>query len=730
MGPRKPNILLQHTLHLYLGVIIFIFAVLFFRLAWLQLIQTQIYKTKAVSNTMRWIAVEASRGEIIDNQGQVLVTNRPVFNISLNYLGLKNQDIDQVIHNLVGILNDPEITFESIKTLLEGQNRLYEPLVIKRDVSMEVVTVIEEQRRDLPGVSVEVHPQRSYPYGSLAGHLLGYVHSIKEELDQPGFEDYSLNDLVGKTGIEKVYEKYLRGQKGYRQVEVTSLNQPIREVREIPPVSGQKLVLTLDLKLQEAMEKSFDEVLAQVQKKYPKAKAGGAVVLDVKTSKVLAMVSRPGINPDDFNGKSLSQAQADYYFRNSPPALRNRVVQGSYVPGSTFKPITGMAALSAGQVSPTEKIICTGQYWNPPKIKCWDVHGQVDYYKAISRSCNVYFQEMARRAGIEQIGKVGFEFGLGGRTGIDLPFESSGLLPHVGWQEKEFAARREKINQEIDEKLEELTKAYNLKIAEAATSQEKKRLERELNSQKKVWEQERRSRLDFYTKWHDYDTYNTGIGQGYNQFTIIQLANYVTTLANHGQRHKPYVVEKIIDAEGNVVEEFRPELVMTTSVAPAVLEETRKAMTLTTAPGGTAYGLFWHFPKEIKVAAKTGTAQPGRAGYVKNKDYDGLFIAFAPADNPQIAFAGVIEYGYSGSGSVGLVAKAVFEEYFGLTKPQPQPQPQQQQQQQQQQVTPPPASVSQPPAAEETPVTEENEEQAEEEIEPEGEGIEQPEETE
>ena len=728
MGSQKPKLMLQRTLRLYRGVIVAIFVVLFLRLAWLQLIQTEIYQTKAVSNTMRWIAIEAPRGEIVDNKGQVLVTNRPVFNISLNYLGLKDRDIDKVIHNLVEIFNDPEITFESIKTLLKGQNRLYEPMMVKRDVSMEVVTAIEERRRDLPGVSVEVYPQRTYPYGSLAGHLLGYVHSIKEELDEPGFEDYSINDLVGKTGLEKVYEKYLNGQKGYRQVEVTSLNQPVREVRKISPVPGHKLVLTLDLELQQVLENSFDEVLAQVQKKYPKAKAGGAVVLSVKTGKVLAMVSRPGLNPDDFNGRSLSQAQADYYFRISPPALRNRVVQGSYVPGSVFKPITGMAALTSGQVSLEETVLCTGQYWHPPKIKCWNVHGQTDYYKAIARSCNVYFQEMARRAGVEIIGQVGQEFGLGARTGIDLPFESSGLLPHIEWQKKEFAARQEKINQTFDQKIATLEKEYNSRIEVASTEKDKKQWKKELANKKRSLEYERQSEISFRTKWHDYDTYNTAIGQGYNQFTIIQLANYVATLANNGQRHKPYVVEKIIDAEGNVVQEFNPEVMLTTSVSLEVLEETRKAMTLTTAPGGTAYSLFWRFPEEIKVAAKTGTAQPGRAGYVKNKDFDGLFIAFAPADDPEIAFAGVIEHGYSGSGSAGLVAKAVFEEYFGLTKPKPQ----------QQQVTLPPASVPQTPVVEETPVIEENEEQAEEdeqqqtegELESEGEETEQSEGTE
>lgn len=666
MGLHKPKLVIQRNLRLYGLVLAFIFILLFSRLVWLQLVQTELYQTKAVSNTMRWVSIAAPRGEIVDREGEVLVTNRPVFNISLNYLGLKDKDIDKVINNLVEIFADPEITVESIKALLKGQNRLYEPLMVKRDVPMEIVTAIEEKRRDLPGVSVEVHPQRTYPYESLAGHLLGYVHSIKEELDEPGFADYGLNDLVGKTGLEKTYEAYLNGKKGYRQVEVTSLNQPVREVRQIAPVPGDKLVLTLDVGLQQVLEDSFDQVLAQVQKNYPKAQAGGAVVLEVKTGKVLAGVSRPGLDPDEFNGRSLNQAQADYYFRLSPSALPNRIIQGSYVPGSVFKPITGMAALTSGEITPEETIQCTGQYWLPPRIKCWNVHGQTDYYKALARSCNVYFQEAARRAGIELIGQVGQEFGLGDRTGIDLPFESVGLLPHLAWQEKEFAARREKINEKYKQKTTELEKEYSLKIAEAVTEKEKQQKQQELNSKKRNLESERQNEIAFQTKWHDYDTFNTAIGQGYNQFTIIQLANFVATLANDGVRHQPYLVEKIIDAAGNVVQEFQPVVVQTSTVPQDVLEKTRTGMTLTTDPGGTAYSLFWRFPAEIKVGAKTGTAQPGRAGYVKNKDFDGLFIAFAPATDPQIAFAGVMEHGQSGSGSVGLVAKAIFEEYFKL----------------------------------------------------------------
>jgi len=668
MGIEKTRLVIEKTLRIYTWVIIIIFALLFLRIAWLQLIKTEWYRTRAVSNTVRMIPETASRGEIMDRNGQVIVTNRPVFNLSLDYLGLQDANIDEVIGKLVQILNDPEITVNSIKEAIkQQQNRLFEPIIIKRDIQIELVTVIEERRRELAGVNIIVQPQRSYPYSTLAGHLLGYVHSIKEELELPEYKGYGLNDLVGKTGVEKTYEQYLRGKDGSRQVEVTARNYPVREVSSIPPIPGNTVCLTIDLKLQQAMEKAFDETLAKVQKDHPKAQAGAAVLLDVNTGKVLAMTSRPTLNPDDFNGKPLNQNQADYYFRDIPPALYNRAIQGSYVPGSTFKPITAMAVLESGHAAPVDYLTCTGKYWNPPYIKCWDVHGSVNLYSAMAKSCNVYFQEMARRAGIGLIGKVGTEFGLGQPTGIDIPYESSGLLPHLEWQRKEFALRAQSINKKIDEKLEALDEEYLEKIGSAAAEQEKKRLENELKSKKRTWEQERKIQLDHYAQWHEWDTYNTGIGQGYNQYSIIQMANYVAALANGGKRYKPYTVERIIAPDGKTVKEFAPQLVYEATVSAQTILETQKAMQAVTAPGGTAYSLFKHFPEHIKVAAKTGTAQPGRAGYVKNKDYDGLFIAFAPADNPQIAFAGVIEHGYSGSGSIGLVAKAVFEEYFGVT---------------------------------------------------------------
>lgn len=666
MEGQRIKPVLEKSLRLYTKALVLIFALLLVRVAWLQIIKTEPYRMQAKSNTVRQIPDVAPRGEITDRNSQVLVTNRPVFNLTLDYLGLKDQSIEDVSAKLAEILQDPEITADSIKEAVKAQkNRLYEPIVLKRDIPIELMTSIEERRRDLPGVNIDSQPQRSYPFGSLAGHLLGYVHSIKEELEQPEYANYGLGDLVGKTGVERSYEQYLRGQNGYRQVEVTANNKPVREMAKVPATAGDKLVLTLDVKLQQTMEKAFDETLANVQKAHPKAKAGGAVLLDVKTGQVLAMVSRPTLNPDDFNGKPLKQELVDYYFRNTPTALTNRAIQGKYVPGSTFKPVTAMAALESGNATPQSLVTCSGRYWLPPYIKCTGVHGTQTMAQGMAHSCNVYFQEMARRAGIAEIGKVGREFGLGLPTGIDLPFESTGLLPDLEWQNSYYGLQADRINKKFDAIIATLENDYMSKMINAS-EQDKKRLQQELNGKKKVQEQQRKLELDYFTQWHDFDTFNTGIGQGYNQYTMIEIANYVATIANGGKHYKPYTVSRVLAPDGSTVLENQPTLVNTVTVSPQNIEAVKEGMMAVTAPGGTAYSLFKNFPPTIKVAAKTGTAQPGRAGYVKNQDYDGLFIAFAPADDPQIAFAGVIEFGWSGSGSIGLVAKAVFEQYFGV----------------------------------------------------------------
>ena len=320
-GKRRK--VLQKDLFIFKSIIIAIFLVLMGRLAWLQLVETDIYKTRAESNRMRLVPISATRGNITTSDGVTVATDHPSFRVTITYLGLKNQD--QVVNKLAEILNDPEITPDYINGLIKANSsRLYEPIVVKRNIPIEVVTAIESRRNELPGVNIESAPEREYPFGNFAAHVLGYLSEINEELGKEGYEEYKLGDLIGKIGVEKQYDKYLRGKDGFRQVEVNVKNRPIREISTFEPEPGNNLVLTLDFDLQKTMDEAFDSVLEELQQnpRSDKAEGGAAVLMEVKTGKILAMTTRP----------------------DNKITVQNKAIQGRYIPGSTFKMVTGIAA--------------------------------------------------------------------------------------------------------------------------------------------------------------------------------------------------------------------------------------------------------------------------------------------------------------------------------------------------------------------------------------------------
>jgi penicillin-binding protein 2 len=323
-----------------------------------------------------------------------------------------------------------------------------------------------------------------------------------------------------------------------------------------------------------------------------------------------------------------------------------------------------MAALRAGVMDPLQDYVnCNGAYWIRPNIRCTGVHGNVNYITAMARSCNTYFQEMGRRASKDVIIEIGEQFGLGQKTNIDLPDEVSGLLPTSEWKKE--------INTIILERrykneLADLEEKYNQLLAQAAADEEIVKLNEAKN--KEIENLNARYEIDFNfnTNWQQFDTFNMSIGQGYNNFTAVQLANYVSTIANGGQLMKPFIVDRVVDVDNNLLQQTQPQILSVLANADSILPWTKRAMAAVTEPGGTAYSLFANFPNNIEVAAKTGTAETGRAGDNSLKEVHGVFVAFAPVDDPVVAFAGIIEYGSSGSGSAGLVCKAVFEQYFGV----------------------------------------------------------------
>jgi Cell division protein FtsI/penicillin-binding protein 2 len=665
----RPNDM-SFKLKVYAGIAIGLMAVLCIRLAIVQLFYSDMYKTKAKENKVRLVSIKAPRGEIYDRNGDTLAANELVYIVSLTP-GQNGQD--DLVQRLAAILQPyyPEVTVDVIKEKLDlGKYRLYEPVVLVRDIPWELVVKLEEDRQNLPGVTITIEPLRVYPQGTLAGHVLGYIHSISQDELAADSTNYNINSLVGKSGIEKEYETELRGVDGARRLEVDAQGRPVGEQATLDPVPGNNLQLTIDDKLQAVMENSMASNLARLQKSYPKAKVGAAVLIDVKTGEILAMDSSPEMRPDDWKG-NISSALASYYFPQGstynpldPGAALNRALQATYPPGSTFKPITGMAALEAGVMNPlSDYVNCQGKYWIAPYISCTGVHGNVNYFSGMAASCNVYFQEMGRRAGKDNIIKVAQDFGLGDKTGIDLPYESEGLVPTPAWKKE---INEILINRKYDALRKQLEDKYSQLIAAADSADTVQDLQKKENNEKAQLEAQYQIDYNWDTNWHDFDTFNMSIGQGANQYTIIELADYVAALANGGDLLRPHVLKEILSPNKVVTKEVQPELIRHVSVSAQNMAETRRAMIGVTQPGGTASFLFTNFPASIPVAAKTGTVETSRVGDDAKNEFHGTFIAFAPADNPQVAFAGVIEYGQHGSDSVGWVCKDVFEQYFGL----------------------------------------------------------------
>ncbi|SMB92642.1 peptidoglycan glycosyltransferase [Thermanaeromonas toyohensis ToBE] len=665
---------LDGRLNVYLVFIIFVFLLLSARLFFLQVVNAQEFARQSAQNSIRLIPIEARRGDILDSKGRVLATSQPVYVITFS--PVPNTDTDTVIRRLAELLGDPELTAEAIWEKIKNNPYRYEPAVIKRFPSspeaMAVITRLEERRLELPGVNISVEPQRFYPHGSLAGHILGFVGQItREELLERQGSNYRLNDKIGKSGIERYleYEKEgslefgLKGKDGAEQVEVNAFNRKIRDLLTIPPAPGDTVELTIDLDLQKTLEAAMDQVIAEEKKKNPKAGAGAAVVLDVKTGAILAMASKPDMDPNDFVNGGYAKKQAYYNDEHLKP-LFNRAVQGTYPPGSTFKPITALAALLSGAVRPQDAIYCSGRYFKPGGLDCWQSHGRVDLERALAVSCNTYFQWAGEMAGIKMIDSVAEQFGLGSSTGaLGVLGEAKGILPSPTWKKEVNTAI---LQRWLEKRQADIEKKYAELLASASPTQRERLLkqkEQELRQLRATYE----ITFNFETTWQPFDTYNTAIGQGANSFTILQLANYVATLANGGTRLRPFLVKRVISPDGQVKKEYQPEVIRKVDIPSEILEEVRRGMLMVTqSPEGTASFLFQDFPPSIKVAAKTGTAQTGLAGDDKSRDFYGLFIAFAPYDDPQIAFAGVIEYARHGGDSAGKVAREVFARYFGL----------------------------------------------------------------
>ena len=683
-------------------VVVLVFSILGYNLWNLQIAQGAYFAAKTQGNAMKLVKVPPTRGDIVDKNGKLLVTSVPQFVVNLDWLDLQqanSSDWKDVVRRLAGYIKpywpNPNQTVESITedifaNIQNHQWERYRPVKILDNVDQALQASIAEHQEELPGVSVVAIPVRDYPQRMVAGQLLGYVQEIfsneigqlnkNTDAQKAGFE-YAQGDLVGKSGIESSYDFWLRGVEGVQQVEVDNSARPVSKKVINPSKAGKTVQLTIDVDLQKVVEDSLDGVIATIKKDNPRAGAGAAVVIDVKTGKVLAMVSRPGMDPNELTGK-ITDAMADKYWpqdaeRASEAASVNRALSGVYPPGSVFKMVTGMAALKLKLTTPYEQIdddvsilgkgVGAIPEWGENDFKL------VNLYKGLAKSSNIYFQVMGRRvfdAQPEVIKQIANEFGLGVESGIDLPNESKGIAPSEAWKKAYFGPIYEKADTDHINKLAQIESNYATKLVNAPDAAAKKKLQTaknsEINELKAVYNYSVSMREPL--AWTIYNSYNNSIGQGYNSYTPLQLANYTATIANGGKRFQPYVVDKLLDpSTGETFQEYQPEVLNTVSVSPQILEDIKKGMRAVVSgsgkDAGTAQDIFSDLPG-FSGGAKTGTAQIGNIHTESEKVYNGVFVAFAPYDNPQIAFAGVVEFGESGGGTAGYVAKAAFMKYF------------------------------------------------------------------
>lgn len=532
-------------LHTLLVVCLVLFAVLLGRMVYLQLWRGDYYAKQSDGNRLRQSRILAPRGIIYDSEGKELVNNLPGYAVVLQKQSSYKQETLQRLSNLL------QMPVEEINAKIKASENFYEPIMLKNNLDQQMVTKIEEQRRYMPEVMLSVQPIRNYPYHELAVHALGYVGEVSSyEIEQGLFKNITQGSLVGKAGLEKTYDKYLRGEDGAFMEEVDVAGNVVKHYDSVQPVPGKNLKLTLDYQLQKELEEFTDKHLAYLRNSgiAPGARAAAVIAIDPRNGAVRAMVSRPGYDPNWFvHGISSKNWNSINNDTNFP--MNNKVITGEYPPGSTFKIVTGSAAFELKKVGLNEPIFDGGFHPMVPTMgnAGGEVLGWLTFIKALAMSDNVYFYELGYRVGIDNIEKYAHIFGFGERTGIDLEGESKGLV----------ASKKVK---------------------------------------RKIWDED----------WRLGDTFNAAIGQGFNLTTPIQLSVMLSIVANGGTKYQPYLVDSIINSDGSLFEKPKRAEGKHIDVSQQTIDYIRMGMSATTQEGGTA-SYFAGLPKPI--AGKTGTAE-------------------------------------------------------------------------------------------------------------------------
>ena len=651
----------------------------------LQIVHGEKYREESNTRLTRESVLEADRGEILDRSGNVLVSSNQRFNLELYKSKIDTNSLNQSILKIINVLEKYEVNYidsfpininpfeytisddtlsnwkknngidenataeeafykfkdkykienenvEDVRKIIairyaivkEGYSST-KSLTIAKDIPRAAIAEFSERGDEFPGINIAVQPVRIYKVGTLASHILGYASKISDTEYQEKKDTYNQNDIIGKTGIEYLFEEYLKGTNGTKQIDMAVDGTITAEVVEKEAVSGSNVVLTIDSKLQQITEQALKENIEKIKSggfgKAYDAKGGSCVVMNVKTGEILAMASYPDYNPQSF-ANGISNEEWKSYNENKSYPLLNKAIQSAYEPGSIFKMVTAIAGLESGNITLTERINDTGVYKKyGAEWKCWYYtdyhrgHGYLNVIGAIEKSCNFFFYETADRMGIDTLDKYANYFGLGHKTGVELPSEVSGTL-----------ASREYVK-------------------------------------------------SIGGSWNPGDTINAAIGQGYNKFTPLQMTKYVSMVANGGNKVDVSIIKSIQNPDGTEVskdeinkfvneklgltEENEENINLNTDYINAVKEGMKS---VTSGESGTAAVRFRNF--NIKVGGKTGSAEAGKDAN-GNDIVNAWFAAFAPYDDPEIAVVVMVENGGHGNYTAEAV-RNIMAEYFGM----------------------------------------------------------------
>lgn len=571
-----------------IGVLLMI-GFLILRLWQMQVRDGPYYRNMSQDNQTRSVVLRSARGLIYDRNGEILANNIPSFNLYVELKDIKDRQV--LIRKLVDLLklDKAELT-EKLNA-----KRAFTRVKLKGGLSLRGAAIIESHRLDLPGIVIQPEYQRNNPLGSYAAHVVGYVGEVSlEQLAQEKFQDLKPGSIVGQYGVESTYDDILRGSAGRKIVEVDALGHEKRMISVDRPQAGNDIYLTIDFRLQKLAEDLLGD------------EAGAIVALDPNNGEILALASRPSFDPNALS-RGLTSREWLNILRDNHHPLTNRATQGLYPPGSTFKIIMAAAVLETNTLNFTDKIRCLGGFkFGRRTYRDWKVggHGAVNMRKAIVQSCDVYFYKVGNRLGIERISSYAKKFGLGEKTGIDLPSEQAGLVPSSEWK----------------------------------------------------WKVQKEP-------WYPGETISVSIGQGYVTVTPIQMTKVIAAIANGGVLPRPHLVNSVRYRETGAVEKLENPIGVPLDIQPDRLQKIQNAL-IAVVKEGTARraesGL-------VSIAGKTGTSQvisikPGQKKEITKKEFQdhAWFVSYAPASSPRIAVAVLVEHmGHGGSAAAPLAKKLI-----------------------------------------------------------------------